>query len=331
MNRRYNWGIIGPGRIAEKFASDLQLLPNAKLYAVASRDISRATEFAKRYSADKAYGSYKELTQDPNVDIVYIATPHTRHYSNSLLCLENKKSVLCEKPVAINSRQCSIMVEKAKINNVFFMEAMWTRFLPSFIRLKELIDKKVIGDLLNIEADFGFRSSIDEKDRLFNPELGGGSLLDIGIYPVFLAYQLAGIPLKIRAFSTLSESGIDHSTTMMFEHEKKVNSALLSSIVTSTRTEAIIYGKEGVIKVRPRWFMVSDIELIKNGQAPEVFSFTQQGFGYQYEASEVMNCLDKGLIESEKYSWTNSVDIMSILDKVRSITGIRYPDYIENA
>lgn len=328
MKNSYNWGIIGPGAIAEKFANDLQYLPEAKLYAVASRNIGRAQGFAKKYDAKKAYGSYRELAEDPNVDIVYIATPHTSHFENSALCLKNKKAVLCEKPVTINKAQLEVLIQLAKNHNVFFMEALWTRFLPSFLKCEELIRNNAIGDVLLIEADFGFRAKYDKNSRLFNPELGGGSLLDVGIYPVFLSYILAGNPSDIKAFSTLSEDNVDYSTTILFEHENNIKSVLLSSVVAKTRIEAIIHGTAGTVKLNSQWFMSTSVELIKNGKS-QLFEFPVQGMGYQYEAQEVMECLDKGHSESDRYSLKDSLSVISILDTIRSVTGIQYPAHLE--
>jgi predicted dehydrogenase len=328
-NKSYNWAIIGPGRIAQKFASDLKLLPNANLYAVGSRNIDRAKNFANEYGFQKSYGSYKEIAEDPDVDIVYIASPHVGHYKDSLLCLNNGKAVLCEKPVAINEQQCQIMLETAKKNNVFFMEALWTRFIPSFIKCKELIEEGEIGEVLIVESDFCFKAPYEVEGRLFNPKLGGGSLLDIGIYPVFLALEILGKPQLINAMSIMSETGVDSSCSMTFKHKEDKLSVLFCTLVADGRTEAIIHGSEGMIRINTMWHIPSTVDLIKKGTGPVHYKFIEPGYGYQYEAEEVMKCLDDKKIESTIFGWQKSINLISTLDHIRKKASINYPSDIE--
>lgn len=327
--KKYNWGILAPGRIAHKFASDLKLLPNAKLYAVASRSNQRANEFAKQYGFDKAYGSYEELATDPAVDVVYIASPHVRHYPDTLLCLENGKAVLCEKPVAMNKRQYQIMIDTARKKKVFFMEALWTRFVPSFIKFKELVDSGSIGEIKIIESDFCFKAPFNPEGRLFNPLLGGGSLLDIGIYPVFMAITLAGIPDSMKSIAQIGSTNIDESCTMLLQHPKGILSVLYCSIVNNGRTQSIIYGDNGFIRLNTMWHMPSSIDLMVNNKKPKHYKFREPGNGYQYEALEVMKCLDEGRIASDILTWEKSDELISSLDKLRHLSGIHYPDEIE--
>jgi len=330
MNRKsYNWAILGPGRIAQKFASDLKLLPNANLYAVGSRNIDRAKNFATEYGFQKAYGSYKEIAEDPDIDIVYIASPHVGHYNDSLLCLNNGKAVLCEKPVAINEMQCRKMLDAAKKNNVFFMEALWTRFIPSFIKCKELIEEGEIGEVLIVEADFCFKAPYEVEGRLFNPLLGGGSLLDIGLYPVFLSLEILGKPEAIKAMAIMTDTGVDSSCSMIFKHKEDKLSVLFSSLITEGRTEAIIHGSEGIIKINSQWHIPSTVDLIKKGTGPVHYKFIEPGFGYQYEAEEVIKCLDEKKIESSVFGWQKSIDLISTLDQIRKIASINYPSEIE--
>ena len=199
MNKTINWGIIAPGKIAQKFASDLKLVEGANLLAVASRDETRAKEFALEYNAQKHYGSYLDLVKDPDVDVVYIASPHPFHFEQSLLCLNHGKHVLCEKPMCMNVQEVKQLIDVAQSKNLFLMEALWTRFIPSFVKCKNLVEQGEIGEILYIQADFGFRAEYDVQRRTFNKELGGGSLLDIGIYPVFFALEIAGKPWEIKA------------------------------------------------------------------------------------------------------------------------------------
>jgi predicted dehydrogenase len=328
-NKKYNWAILGPGKIAQVFAGDLKLLSNANLYAVGSRSLDRAKDFARQFGFQKAYGSYEELVADPDVDIVYVASPHINHYGNSLLCLKHKKAVLCEKPIAINAEQFKCMTGAAKKNNEFFMEALWTRFIPSFQKCKELIEEGAIGDIQLIEADFCFKAQYDVEGRLFNPLLGGGSLLDIGIYPVFIAMALLGKPIFIKAIASHADTGVDNTCSMIFKHKDEAISVLFSSLTTDGRNEALIHGSEGTIKLKSRWHAPSSIDLMKRGEETEHFSFFEPGNGYQYEASEVMKCLDEGKLESTIFSWQDSLDLISTLDAIRKEAGIIYPKEIE--
>ena len=330
MSKQYNWGILGPGSIAHKFASDLKLIPNAKLYAVGSRNIHRAKEFAEVHDVVKYYGSYEELSADPKIDIVYIATPHVRHYADSVLCMKNRKSVLCEKPVTMNAMQFKIMIQTAKECGVFFMEALWTRFIPSFKKCLELVEDKTIGDLRLIESDFCFHAPYDTNGRLFNPSLGGGSLLDIGIYPAFIALELAGKPQKMHALASFDKTGVDSSCSMIFHHPNDILSVLYSSLITNGRIESIVHGSKGFLRLNKCWHIPTSLDLIKDDGSNRHFDFEKPGYGYQYEAEEVMKCLDEGKTESEIFPWAKSSDLISVLDSVRSLAGITYPDEIES-
>jgi len=330
MQQKYKWGILATGGIARKFASDLKLLPDTELHAVASRNAERAREFAELYGAAKYYGTYEELAADPDIDIVYIASPHMRHYSDAILCFENGKAVLCEKPVAINTKQFKIMVESARKNGTFFMEALWTRFIPSFKKLMALIADGSIGDIRLIESDFCFNAPYNPDGRLFNPLLGGGSLLDIGLYPVFLALELAGKPTDIKAMANFSSTGVDSSCTMLFSHEKGVLSVLFSSIVTQGRIEAVLHGSKGLLRLNKYWHIPTTLDLIPDNRDLIHHEFQEPGFGYQYEAEEVMRCVRNGMTESDIFPLSKSLQLIETLDKVRSITGIRYPDIVES-
>lgn len=328
--KTYNWGILAPGRIAQKFASDLKLLPNAKLYAVGSRSKERAREFAEKFGFVKSYGSYEELAQDPNIDIVYIASPHTGHYAHSLLCLENGKSVLCEKPVAMNAEQYKLMIAKAKKSHLFFMEALWTMFIPSFVKFKQLTEQGKIGDIILIESDFCFKAPYNSEGRLFSKELGGGSLLDIGIYPVFMALEMGGIPIHKQSIATIGKTGVDEKCAMTFKHRNDVMSVLYCSIMNTGRSETLIYGDKGYIRLNTMWHCPTTIDLFLDGKEPEHLDFEEPGFGYQYEAKHVMECMNEGKIESEIFSWEKSLHLINTLDDIRKQNGIRYADNIES-
>lgn len=329
MSRIYNWGIIGPGRIARKFAQDLALLSNAKLYAVASNSMERANDFGREFGAAKTYDSYDAIAADPDVDIIYIATLHTGHYQNSLLCLNHGKHVLCEKPVAMNRAQFEQMAGVAKKEGLFFMEALWTRFLPSFIKCMELLESGAIGHLRMVNSDFCINPPYSPHSRLFNPQMGGGSLLDIGIYPVFFALEAAGAPTSITAQATLDENSIDTASSVLMKHANDILSVSGSASMANGRIEAMLQGSKGTLRLNKCWHTPTTLDLMHDGKEPVRFAFDTPGFGYQYEAAEVMRCLDTGLHESPLWSWEKSRRLISTLDKIRSLTGIQYPETIE--
>ena len=213
---QYNWGILGVGNISHKFVKGLRDSLGANCYCVASRSKQKAREFADHYHIPVYYGSYEELAKDPSVQVVYIATIHPLHCENTILCLEHKKAVLCEKPFAMNTREAKRMIASAQKNNTFLMEALWTKFLPSIHKVKELIETKAVGEPIAIKADFGFNRPFDSNHRFFIPELGGSSLLEIGIYPVFLSLLLFGVPDHYSAHSVKSPTGTDITTGIFF-------------------------------------------------------------------------------------------------------------------
>jgi predicted dehydrogenase len=324
MKKQINWGIIALGKIAHKFAADLSLVKNANLLAVASRDATKSKVFAEKHKAEKYYGSYEELAKDSSVDVVYIASPHSFHFEHAKLCLENGKHVLCEKPMGMNAGQIKELIKIARSNNLFLMEALWTRFIPSFIKCKELIDKGKIGKIEHIQADFGFKVDAPPEGRLLNSELGGGALLDIGIYPVFLALTIIGTPDEIQAHSFLGPTGTDMNTSILFQWNKeKILANLSCSFNTNTPVEAVISGTEGRIKLHRSWHNPTAVELIRNEKS-KWFKFKEPGNGYEYEIIEVQKCLEADSIESKVYSLQNSLDLHTTLDRIRQKTGLKY-------
>lgn len=318
-----NWGIIGLGKISNKFATALPLVKTAKLYAVASRNQTKATEFATTYQAEVAYGSYKELFDDENIDVVYIGTPHVFHAENAIAAMEKGKAVLCEKPIAMNKKQAQIMFDCAKANQVFLMEALWTRFIPSFIKTKELVKNGTIGDVKNIIADFGFHSNATPDSRVFNPKLGGGSILDVGIYPIFLAISILGKPNNIKAFANLNDQNTDDACGMLFDYGNAI-ATLNSSLVSKQTVEATIFGTTGAIRLNNRFHEPTSISILRDSKVEQTIEFEELGNGMQYQAMEVEKCLQEGKIQSEMMSWSDSLSLHEVMDKVRQDAGIIY-------
>lgn len=331
MRKIYNWAVLGCGKIAKKFSNDLKLLPNANLYAAASRDLQKAKDFAGELGFEKAYGSYEAMVADPKVDAVYVATPHSHHHEHALLCLNHKKAVLCEKAFAINKNEAEEMVACAKQNNAFLMEAFWTMFQPSFNKAMEIVQSGELGKLKVVRSDFAFNAPFDENKRLYNVNLGGGSLLDIGIYPVFAALTSLGKPEMIKTFADFAATGSEESISMIFKYKNGEMASLTSSFAAFSPTQTEYWFEKGYMVLNPKWHAPTNITVWKDGGEVQTFpSEHKEGTGYQYEAAHVMKCLDAGKIESDKMPWQLSLDLMETLDRVRIDAGIFYPDLDKN-
>jgi predicted dehydrogenase len=324
MSKIYRWGIIGPGKIAEKFAAAIQNMPNSVLHGVASRDIERARQFAEKYKASKSYGSYEELACDSGIDAVYIATPHTFHRDHALLCLENKKPVLCEKPMSVSYNSTLEIVNAAKKNNTFLMEAMWTRFLPIIDKTLELIKNGEIGEIKHVRADFGFMVPFDPASRLYNIQLGGGSLLDVGVYPLFLCLLLLGKPDNIKSFAHLSSTGADETINAIMYYNNGCMAAIHSSIIAQSPITADISGTKGTISLQKPWYKGTEIIIQQYGNASRNIPVPYTGNGFEYEITEVMNCLDKGLAESSLLPTGFSLQMSKLVDEICHQCNIRY-------
>ncbi|HYC85781.1 MAG TPA: Gfo/Idh/MocA family oxidoreductase [Chryseosolibacter sp.] len=326
---KIRWGILGCGKIANKFASDLKLVENAVLTGIASRDAIKGPAFQRDHQVPKLYGTYEALASSPEIDVIYVATPHGFHFVNTMLCLEHGKAVLCEKAFGLNTLQVREMVRMAKARNVFLMEAFWTKFLPQFDRVVGLIKSGEIGEIRLIQADFGFSAPEPLAQRLFDPELGGGSLLDIGIYPVFLAQTLLGKPVEIQAMMSAYPTGVDEQCAVTMKFANGALAVLSSTFAADTPVEAMIAGTRGRIHMRNRFHnSIGTIEIARGKDKPEpVEVFRENGYGYQFEARHVGDCLRKGLIESPVMSHNDSITLMETLDEIRRRCGIRYDPY----
>lgn len=318
------WGILGPGRIAHKFAQDLLTLPEAQLYAVASSSQQRADEFAKQYGATHAFGKYDDLLTLSDLDVVYVATPHTLHYENVLMLLKAGIAVLGEKPFAMNSQQVQEMVETARQNKVFLMEALWSRFMPGIVKALDLARSGAIGKVVSVKADFGFKAQFAPEGRLFNKALGGGALLDIGIYPLFLSYLMLGKPVSIKASATFGSTGTDEQCGMVLTYTDGQLALLDCTLQAKTDCIGIIQGELGQLRIHSRFHETKAITLHLEEQEPTLFDFDRNTFGYDYEAKHVMQCLAEGRTESPLWSLDDSINLMALLDAVGAEAGIAY-------
>lgn len=326
MRKIFNWGIIGCGRIAHKFAKDIQTIPGAAIHAVATRSLANAKNFAQAYNAPHALDSSEELLKVEGLDAVYIATPHVLHAENAIMALNAKMPVLCEKPLAMNAGEVSQMVAAARTNNTFLMEALWTRFMPPVNKVLELIEADEIGEINYVKADFGFAAEFKPEGRLFDPDLGGGSLLDIGIYPVFLALLLFGKPETIDARAIFGSTGVDNVCGMLLKFPGEKLAILDSTITSDTGTEAFIYGSKGTIHIHARWHAMTSLTLHLKGTGEEQqFEFEKKSLGYSYEAEEVMRCITDGKKQSEAMPHAFSLLLIETLDAIRHKAGIVYP------
>lgn len=329
MKNTINWGIIGLGRIARKFADDLQRVPGARLHAVAATDMDRALAFAADYGVAHAYGRYEDLLHCPDLDVVYVATPHTGHTAHTLLCVEHGLAVLCEKPFAMNAAEAQRMVDAARQHKVFLMEALWTRFIPATRHALALIAEGAIGKVHSVRADFGFHLPFDPSSRLYNKSLGGGSLLDIGIYPALLALFILGKPQPedIQAAATFAETKVDDSCAFTFNYPGGGLAIGHSTVRGHTGIEAWIHGSKGHIYIHPRFHHSMKLTLSTyNGpdETKQDFDFPYEGWGYQFEAMHVMECLLAGKTESDLVPLSFSLDLMETLDNVRRKIGLEY-------
>ena len=323
--KRYKWGILTAGKMSAKFTRALRLLDNAELYAVAARDSERANKFAEEYGYKKYYSSYEELASDPEVDIIYIASPHSHHLEHTMLCLKNRKAVLCEKAFSLNSREVQIMLDESRNQGVFLMEALWPPFQPIYKKTREVLQSGEAGKLVHLSARFGFQPPFDPVDRKYNLALGGGSLLDIGIYPVIDVLYFMGVPDEVTAKASFTETGSEHSICITFGYNDGRMATVYSSFRTAAGIECTLYCENGNLMFSRGRDMSQRLSVRPNGKESTEYSLLPEGMGYQFEAAEVMNCLEEGRIESKVVPHSFSLDLMNTLDKIRNSAGIMFP------
>jgi predicted dehydrogenase len=324
--RTYNWAILGLGNIARKFAQDLALVPQARLHAVASRSLAKAQTFATEFEVPHAVGSYEDLLAVPGIDVVYIATPHSEHYSHTLLCLRAGLPVLCEKAFAQNVGQAQEMIRVAQEKRVFLMEAFWTRFFPAIAQALTLVKAGHIGEVKHLVADFGFAAPYQAEGRLFNPALAGGSLLDIGVYPLFISQLFLGAPSVVRAVATPAPTGVDLNCAIALAYSHGATASLFSTIAAHTDNRCVLYGTKGKLHLLGRFHAPTGVQVHLTGEElSEDFPYPTPGIGYHYEAAHVQECLAQGLSESPLLPLDFSLHLMQQLDAVRQQINLRYP------
>lgn len=319
------WGILGTGGIARKFARGLHSADGAELVAVGSRTEASAEAFGAEFAVPRRHASYEALAADPDVDIVYVATPHPAHRAAVLLCQSGGKAVLCEKPFTVNARDAAELIDNARAKRLFLMEAMWSRYLPAMIRFRELIAEGAIGEPHLLQADFGFRAGVDPAARLFNIELGGGALLDVGVYVVSLASMIFGAPQAAAGIGQTGETGVDELTAITLAYSGGGIAQLTCAIRTQTTVEATLFGTEGSLTIASPWYCPSHLTLARTGHEAEVLDIPYAGNGYNYEAEEAGRCLREGLTESPTMPLDETLQIIQTLDRIRAPWPVRYP------
>lgn len=333
MEKIIRWGILGTGNIAKKFAADLRFVQGAKLVAVGSRSQDSANKFAMENDIPQAFAHYEALAKCDEVDIIYIATPHSLHYENTLLCLENGKAVLCEKPFAMTIKQANEMIAVAKQKQLFLMEGMWMKCNPIFLKLMEMVHGGVIGDIVSLIVNFGFNVQPSAPDRLTNQDLGGGSIMDIGVYNTCMALSVLGKPKEISAMMTPAQRGADAQCAVNFGYENGALAQLLSSFSTRLPTEAFMGGTLGSIKLSPLFYrptaIIEHVDFT-TGATKHIALTPSEGTGYQYEAMHASECLRAGKTESNLVSFADTLLLIETLDLIREKAGISYREDGEN-
>ncbi len=320
------WGILGTGSIAHLFASDLQLLPKAELAAVGSRSQARADAFGDEFGVSHRHGSYEALVEDEAVDVVYVATPHTHHAEHATMALEAGAAVLCEKPLTINVPEATQLIATARMEEQFLMEAMWTRFLPVLQDVRRLVhDEEALGDVHLLQADIGVVQAFDPNHRLFDPTLGGGALLDLGIYPMAFAFDLFGPPDDVTSSVVIGETGVDEQCAVLFRYDDGPQAVWHASVRTDAGRTCTLAGAEGRLHGRRSWWKGAPFEHTRPDGETKTWARPYEGNGYQFEAAHVMECLREGRLESPVMPLDESRALLDTADALRAEWGVRYP------
>ena len=318
------WGILGTGKIARAFAEALRDVPDAVLAGVASRSRDKAEAFAGDFQASAAYGSYEDLVAAGDIDLVYIATPHPQHAANALIALGAGKGVLCEKAFTVNLREAEQVVARARSKRLFLMEAMWTRFMPALAEVKRIIASGEIGEVSQVVADFGFTANFGPEHRVFNPELGGGALLDLGIYPLSIAASLLGPVAGVRAQAQMGPTGVDVQTGFTLMHEGGGLSVCSCSLLARTPGELTVSGTRGHVRMNTMFHRARSVTVALDDGSTRTIDTPYLGNGYVHEVIEAQRCWRAGLIESPAMTHDETLALMKVMDEIRRQIGLRY-------
>jgi predicted dehydrogenase len=330
VSAEIRWGIVGPGRIAEKVVEDFAVVDGARPVAVASRSEARADDFARRHGLDRAYGSYAELLADPDVDVLYVATPHTHHHALALGALRAGKALLIEKSFTATTAGAAEVVELARATGVFVMEAMWTRFQPAVVALRELVADGAIGDIRSVQADLGVAREYDPADRLFDLALGGGALLDLGVYVVSFAQMLLGTPERVVAAGSVFPTGADAEAALLLDYADGRSATLTTSLRNALPGQARVFGTTGWIDVLPRFHHPDTIVLHRAGAEPETLTRQPTGAGYAHELIEVTQCLRDGRTESAVMPLADTLAVQDVLNRAAEQLGVLHAEHTED-
>ncbi|MFC3689025.1 Gfo/Idh/MocA family protein [Aquipuribacter hungaricus] len=332
VDRPVRWGVVGAGRIAAKVMGDLAGMPGGRLHAVASRSADRARAFADEHGAPVSYGSYDELLADPDVDAVYLATPHRQHHAVALAAVEAGKHLLVEKAFTVTHAGAQQVVDAARARGVFVMEAMWTRFQPAVGRLRELVADGAVGEVRSVRADLGLRVPFDPSDRLWDPAQGGGALLDLGVYPVaWLQMVLGGTPASLEVAGATGPNGVDAESTVLWRTEDGRHGVGTCSLLSPLPGQAAVFGTEGWIEVPPRFHHPDRVVLHRTGGGRSVETSEEvvapaTGTGYSHELDEVHRCLAAGLTESPTMPLDDTLAVMAVLEQALHALGVHHDE-----
>jgi predicted dehydrogenase len=326
VNGQIRWGIVGPGRIAEKVTGDFRDVEGAEPVAVASRSAARAQEFAARHGLARAYGSYAEILTDPDIDVLYVATPHAQHHALALAALRAGKALLVEKSFTATTAGAAEVIDLARGTGIFVMEAMWTRFQPAVVALRELVADGAIGEVRSVQADLGVAREYEPTDRLFDLALGGGALLDLGVYVVSFAQMLLGTPERVVAAGSLFPSGVDAEASLLLDHGDGRTATLTTSLRQALPGQARVFGTEGWIDVLPRFHHPQTIVLHRAGAEPETITRPATGGGYAHELIEVTECLRAGRSESAVMPLADTLAVQSVLGEAADQLGVPHEE-----
>jgi predicted dehydrogenase len=323
MTATVRWGILGTGKIAKAFATALKDTPDAVLAGVGSRNLDSAALFAREYGG-RAYGSYDALVHDANVDLVYVATPHPLHFENVRMALAAGKGVLCEKAFTMNRREAGELVRLARADRLFLMEAMWTRFLPALAEVRRIIESGEIGAVRHVHAALGFKADVGPEHRLFNPQLGGGALLDVGVYPLSIALALLGPVEAVLAQAALGATGVDEQTDVLLRHRGGAMSTCSCSLRARLASELTVAGERGHVRMQAMFHRSQSVSVALADGSTRTIAAPYLGNGYVHEVIEAQRCWRAGLVESPHMTHDDTLALMGVMDEVRRQIGVHY-------